>query len=42
LKSSIAQDLYANNVWSNRSEAEQLKRQISRSLQYRQVKDFIR
>ena len=42
LKSSIAQDLYANNIWSNRSEAEQLKRQISRSLQYRQVKDIIR
>jgi hypothetical protein len=42
LKSAISQDLYANNIWSNRSEAEKLKRQISRALQYSQVKDFIK
>lgn len=42
LKSALEQDLYANNIWANRREAEDLKRQISRSLQYRHVKDFIR
>lgn len=42
LKVALAQDLYSNNIWSNRGEAEELKRKISRSLQYRQVKDLLR
>jgi hypothetical protein len=42
LKADIERDLYGNNVWSIRKQAESLKRQINRDLQYRQVKDFLR
>jgi hypothetical protein len=41
LQSAIAQDLYGNNIWSTRKEAESLKRQINRELQLKLVKDSL-
>jgi hypothetical protein len=42
LKAEILQDIYGNNMWSTRKQAESLKRQINRALQYKQVKDTLK
>ena len=42
LKMEISKDIYGNNIWSNCKQAESLKRQINRDLQYKQVKEYLK
>lgn len=41
LKNEIAQDLYGNNISSNRLTAERIKRNILREFSYNKIKDYL-
>ncbi|MBP6920823.1 MAG: hypothetical protein KBC23_07545 [Candidatus Omnitrophica bacterium] len=41
LRADVEQDLYGNNTWSIRRQAEDLKRRINRSLRYDQVGNYL-